>query len=114
MITTGMPPLPVTVPMAFELGAYGAAFGLLFLILRPIRSEFLRLYVALLGAMIAGRVVYGIISWTIIMFQGKTYTFQAYLTAVVLQTYPGIIIQLILVPALLFLLPDLILRSDRK
>jgi hypothetical protein len=107
MIITGMPSFPDALPMSFELGAYGASIGLLFRICRPIRNDLFRLYVALLGAMIAGRIIYGLVSWAILLFQGNTFAFRTYLTAVVLGNYPGIILQLALVPPFLYLLRNI-------
>ena len=59
----GMPPLvPTALAMAFEMAGYGAVAGLLYQRLRPRRG---RVYAALIGAMLAGRAVWGLASWAI-------------------------------------------------
>lgn len=56
-LTLGMPPIfPTAVAMAFELATYGAISGILYQVL-PKKKPFI--YVALLIAMIVGRLVWG-------------------------------------------------------
>ena len=57
MLTGGFPPMfPTAVCMAFELAAYGAVSGLMHRLLPKKKSY---IYVSLLIAMIAGRIVWG-------------------------------------------------------
>ena len=55
----GMPPMfPVAVSMAFELATYGSISGLLY---RKLPQNKLSVYISLLTAMIAGRLVWGLV-----------------------------------------------------
>lgn len=86
---------PKAVCMAFELAAYGAIAGL-FYKLFPRRRIFL--YVSLLIAMIAGRLVYGAAMAICLGAGGKSYTLSAFLTGTVTGAIPGIVLQILLIP----------------
>ena len=102
-VTFGMPPLyPTAIAMAFELCTYGLVSGLLYAKLRC--KGLVRIYGALIGAMIAGRVVWGIVQMILLGIRGNAFTWQAFLAGAVLNAIPGIIVQLILIPAILFAL----------
>ena len=53
----GMPPLITAIAMSFELAAYGLFSGLLY---RLLPKKTVNIYVSLIGAMILGRIVWGI------------------------------------------------------
>lgn len=94
-LLTGMPPIfPTGVGMIFELGAYGAMAGLFY------RKLNLNLYLSLIGAMLAGRVVSGIASTILYNVAGKEFGFQIFLTGTFVMALPGIILQLLVVPLL--------------
>lgn len=94
----GMPPLfPVGIAMAFELAVYGCITGLLYKKLSHSRGG---MFASLVIAMLAGRVVWGIVMLSIMGLTNGVFTFQTFLGATVLGTIPGIICQLILVPAI--------------
>ena len=96
----GMPPLfPTAVAMAFEMAAYGALCGLLYALL-PKKPAFV--YVSLLGAMLGGRIVWGIT--TALLLGGGQFTFAAFLGGALLNAWPGILLQLVLVPPLVLVL----------
>lgn len=93
----GMPPLfPGAVAMAFELATYGAVSGLLYKIL-PKKIPYL--YVSLIGAMIAGRAVWGVVRFLIAGFQNTTFPMAAFLSGALFKAWPGIILQIVLIPA---------------
>lgn len=100
---------PVAISMAFELGAYGAVSGLLF---RALPKKKIYIFVSLIAAMLVGRVVMGLANTVLLTVKGNTYTFAAFLTAAFAQAFPGILLQLVLVPVLVMalqrarLLPD--------
>lgn len=94
---TGMPPLyPVGVAMALELAAYGTIIGIL--------SGRMNIIAALVGAMLGGRVVLGISNVILMGLAGKSYTFSAFIAGAFVTALPGIILQLILVPAIYLIL----------
>lgn len=92
-ILTGMPPIyPVAISMAFELATYGAVIGLL--------SKKTNTIVALIVSMLSGRAVLGIANVILLSLSGKTYAWPAFISGAFVTAMPGIIIQLILVPAI--------------
>lgn len=93
----GMPKLfPGAVAMAFELLTYGAVTG--FLYSRSKYKCIIAVYKALIPAMIAGRIVGGTVQAALL---GGQYSFAAFLTGYFINTIPGIILQLILIPVIM-------------
>lgn len=95
-LLTGMPPVPRLYFMILELSAYGCIAGVL--------SKRFHVYISLIFSMIGGRIVYGLsllIAGSLLgIHVGKP---VAALTATI-TGIPGIIIQLIFIPAILFAL----------
>ncbi len=96
----GMPPMPNAVSMAFELAAYGLVIGLLYFHAR--RKNLLSVYISMLVAMIAGRAVWGIVQMVVLGLSG--FTWKMFLAGAFLNAIPGIILQLILIPAIMAVL----------
>ena len=96
----GMPPMyPTAIAMAFELAAYGFLVGFLF---KNARWQCLKsLYRCLIISMLGGRVVWGIVMTVILGLGENGFTLTAFLTGAFLNAIPGIIVQLILVPAIM-------------
>lgn len=99
-VVFGMPPLyPTAIAMAFELAAYAFVAGFLY---GRSRWQCVRaLYRCLLIAMIAGRVVWGIVEMALLGIGGNVFTFRAFLSGALLNAIPGIILQLIFIPAVM-------------
>ncbi len=95
-----MPPITTAIPMAFELAAYGALTGLLY---RRLPKTVPCLYASLIGAMLGGRVAWGIVRW-VMMASGVEFGFQAFLTGAFAFALPGIVIQIVLIPILILAL----------
>ena len=92
----GMPPLfPTATAMAFELAAYGAMSGLLHKLL-PKKVIFL--YISLVGAMLFGRIIWGIATLILLGISGGTFTFSAFLAGAFTNAIPGIICHILLIP----------------
>lgn len=103
-LTLGMPPLfPTAVCMAFELLTYGLVAGLMHKLL-PRKKPFI--YVSLLIAMIAGRLIWGAVMFICLAASGGSFTFAAFLAGAITQAIPGIIAQLVLVPLLVMTLDN--------
>ena len=99
-VTFGMPPIyPNAVWMALELAAYGAVIGLVYLCFK--KKNTLAVYVSLVSAMLAGRVVWGIAKAVLLGLGGKGFTFAAFITGGFVDALPGIIIQLIIIPIIM-------------
>lgn len=96
----GMPPLfPTATSMAFELMTYGLVAGLLY---SRSRWQCIRaLYRCLLLAMLAGRAVWGVVQAVLLGLTGSALTLQVFMASAFLNAIPGIIIQLILIPAVM-------------
>ena len=99
----GMPPLfPTATSMAFELLTYGLVVGLLY---SRSRWQCVRaLYRCLLIAMVAGRVVWGLVQAVLLGLTGSAMTLQIFLAGALLNAVPGIIVQLILIPVVMLAL----------
>ena len=101
-VTLGMPPMfPTALCMAFELATYGAVAGILYKIF-PKKKGFI--YCALIGAMVIGRVVWGIAMSVCMGVSGNPFGFSAFLAGAVTNAIPGIIVQIVLIPVLVIVL----------
>lgn len=95
----GMPPLmPTAFAMAFELAAYGALTGILY---RRLPKTVPCLYAALIGAMLGGRIVWGL---AMAALAGANFGLAAFWAGAITNALPGILLQLILIPALILAL----------
>lgn len=95
----GMPPLyPNAIWMTFELLTYGFAAG--FLYLKRKKDSMLSIYLCLIGAMVLGRIVWAIVKIIVLGLSGTAFTFGMFITGGILDAIPGIILQLVLIPAI--------------
>ena len=95
----GMPPLLTAIAMAFELMTYGLLSGWLYN--RSRWKCIIALYRSLLIAMIGGRVVWGIVRVLMTGVAGEPFTWQLFLSGALLTAIPGIILQLVFIPAVM-------------
>ncbi len=106
--TLGMPPFfPVAFCMAFEMAVYGLVCGFLYEKL-PKRKSFV--YVSLITAMILGRIIWGAVMFACMGFDGAKFGMAAFISGAVTTAIPGIILQIVLIPALVISLK----RTVRK
>jgi len=106
----GMPPMfPVAVCMAFELATYGAVSGLLHSKL-PRRK--LSVYVSLLSAMVAGRLVWGLAQFFCVGLDVSAFGLAAFWSGAVTTAIPGIVIQIVLIPVLVIMLQKVYAKSS--
>lgn len=98
-LLTGMPPMgtPTLYGMIIELAVYGLAAGLMMRLIHT-KSQTADLYISLVTAMLAGRIIGGLSK--ALFFSAGSYTFSAWAAAYFTGSLPGIIIHLILVPVL--------------
>ncbi len=106
---TGMPPVAMLPSMVCELAVYGLVSGLL---MQKIKTGkiLLDLYLSLIAAMLAGRLVYGLLN--ALIFRAGSYSLPLWLTASFVTALPGIIIQLAVLPALVLALQKTKLISE--
>ena len=98
-----MPPLwPMAFSMAFELAGYGFMTGLMY---KFLPKKKWCVYPNLIISMIAGRIVYGIVMFTLSgMFANIHYSFESLVTGTVIEGIPGIILQIVLIPVIIIAL----------
>ena len=104
----GMPPIfPTGVSMSFELAGYGAVIGLNMQQLGKRNTtdsgkNYVRnLYLALIGAMLAGRIVWGLVRFILARATMQPFTMEMFMAGAFLTAIPGIIVQLILIPGIM-------------
>lgn len=98
-----MPPIfPTGIAMAFELATYGLVIGLLYS-----RSKWkciIALYRSMILSMLSGRIVWGMVQMVLLGIKGNAFTWQMFLAGAFINAIPGIILQLILIPAIMIAL----------
>ena len=96
----GMPPLfPTAIAMCFELMTYGFVAG--FLYSRSRWQCVIALYRSMIASMVAGRLVWGVAQIVLLGLSGSAFTLQAFMAGALLNAIPGIIAQLLLIPAVM-------------
>ena len=93
----GMPPIWIAIPMAFEMATYGAVSGWLY---RRLKTSSGRIYLALIFAMVSGRLVWGLVQFLLAGLRGTEFNLSIFLSGAVTTAIPGIILQLVLIPIL--------------
>ncbi len=94
--------IPTALAMAFELATYGLVAGILYYLLKDKKAG---TYISLIGAMFAGRAVWGIASYFIYsLLTEKTFTRAIFAGGAFLEAIPGIILQLVIIPPLVMVL----------
>ena len=98
----GMPAIMPDAPaMALELMTYGILAGWL---VRLLPRKSLSVFLALVGAMLGGRVVWGVARLLLTVYTGEPFTLNMFLAGAFVNAVPGIILHLILVPAIVIAL----------
>ena len=99
----GMPVIyPTGIAMAFELGTYGLVSGMMYK-----GSKWrciVSLYRSIIAAMITGRVVWGIAEIILLGINGNAFTAEMFIAGAFLNAVPGIILQLVVIPAVMLAL----------
>ncbi len=99
-VLTGMPPAAILPAMMVECGIYGLTTGLVLKYLRTGKT-YLDLYIALVAAMLAGRVLSGIAK-ALIFTPGMA--MSAWVASSFVTALPGIAIQLAFLPSVVYAL----------
>ena len=100
-LLTGMPPPAYLPAMLCELAVYGLVSALLSQLIRT-QNRYANIYLPLIGAMLAGRIIYGVLS--ALIFRAGSYSMQIWMTSAFVTAFPGILIQLILIPVIILAL----------
>ena len=94
-----MPRMPTALAMAFEMATYAFVAGFLY---SRARWQCTRmLYRSLIIAMIAGRIVWAAAMIVLLGLSGGVFTWQMFISGAFLNAIPGIILQLVLIPAIM-------------
>ncbi len=110
----GMPPLfPNAVWMAFEMAAYGFVIGAMNTKKR--KNKISQIYLSLVAAMLSGRIVWGIAKAVLLGIKGSAFTVNAFIIGGFIDALPGIVLQLLLIPAIMIILIRFkLLKEDEK
>ena len=96
-----MPPMLNATCMAFELATYGFVAGLLY---DKLPKKTMNIWISLIGAMLAGRIVWGVVSFVILGMAGQTFAMSMFIAGAFMNAIPGIILQLVFIPVLVLVL----------
>jgi len=100
----GMPPLmPIGLAMCFELAVYGTVAWIMY---KMLPKKPLYIYVSLIAAMLAGRVVLGIVMWQLSAWQltGEIFSWKEFIEGAFILAVPGIILHIVIIPVLVMAL----------
>lgn len=98
-VLTGMPPVyPNAVYMALELCTYGFVIG--FLYFNFFKKQVWWLYLSLIISQLAGRIIWGISKAVLFGIAGKAFTIQAFILGAFIDSFSGIILQIVLIPVI--------------
>ncbi len=99
-VTVGMPPVyPNAVWMSVELATYGFVIGFLYFTFN--KKQLWWLYCCLIISMVCGRITWGITKAVLMGVSGKTFTFHAFIVGGFIDSLPGIILQILLIPTVI-------------
>jgi hypothetical protein len=98
---TGMPPAAYLPAMLVECVVYGLMAGLMMKVIRT-GKIYVDLYASLIIAMLSGRIVAGIAK--ALIFAKGNITMGAWATSYFVTSLPGILIQIVLIPTIVFAL----------
>lgn len=99
-VTIGMPPIyPNAVWMAAELATYGLVIGFLYYNFN--KKQLWWLYSSLIISMVCGRISWGITKAILLGLHGKPFAFEAFIIGGLIDAFPGIVLQLVLIPLII-------------
>ena len=96
----GQPGMISAIAMAFELATYAFIAGVLY---KSLKKNLFMIYIDLLTAMVAGRIVWGLVTFVLIFLglASGSIGFGLIWGSTVLNCIPGIILQLIVIPPII-------------
>lgn len=111
-LLSGMPPMLMLVRMIPELCVYGLVAGFAMKHLRT-GSNAKDVYISMIAAMIAGRIVGGIATAVFFAVTSGVYSVALWFTSYFIESVPGIVVHLLVVPVLVFSLQKARLIPNR-
>lgn len=109
-LLTSMPPVAILPSMMLELAVYGCVSGLMMRFIRT-KNTYADLYISLIAALLCGRVVAGLLQ--ALIFSKGAYSMTAWVSGYVVTSWPGTLIQLVLLPSVVFALMKAHLIPER-
>ena len=107
-----MPPIfPTGTAMAFELDVYGVMTDILY---RKLPRKNINIYIALVGAMLAGRIVWGVVQLLLSGITKSPFTWQMFLAGGFVTAMPGILCHILLIPPIVMALKKAGLVNDER
>lgn len=100
-LITGMPAISHLPGMIIECAIYGLVCGLMMKLIKT-KSTYADLYISLVSAMLAGRVISGLAK--ALIFAAGKYSLATWATSYFVTGLPAVIIQLALIPTIVFAL----------
>ena len=100
-LLTQMPPIAYLPGMVVELAVYGLITGLMMRIIRT-KKIYVDLYCSLIAALLVGRIAAGISK--ALIFSAGSYSIAMWATSYFVTAWPGLVIQLALIPTIVFAL----------
>ena len=111
-LLSGMPPVLMLVRMIPELCTYGLVAGIAMKRLHT-GSGAKDVYISMIGAMVAGRIVGGIATAVFFAVTSGVYSVGLWFTSYFVEAIPGIVVHLVVVPVLYFALQKARLIPNR-
>ncbi len=102
-VLSGMPPAGALVGMIPELLTYGLVCGIMMKLVRT-KKPVLDIYLSLLPAMLAGRLAGGAANALFYLGTAGEYSFAVFVSSYFVGTFPAVVLQLVLIPLLVFTL----------
>lgn len=97
-----MPPMfPTAIAMSFELATYGLLTGIVYASLAKKPTS---VYISLVIAMLGGRIVWGSVTYLLMGYIGNAFTFELFIAGAFGNALPGIILQFLVIPSVVFAL----------
>lgn len=103
----GMPILyPIGIGMMFELAVYGHISGLAYRVIHEKIKipDLANIYISLLLAMLLGRMIWGIARAICGLFPNNSFTWSLFISGAFVTAWPGILLQLFFIPAIILCL----------
>lgn len=98
----GMPVIfPMGIAMCFELGTYGFLCGFLY---QHLSKNVVNIYLSLIPAMIAGRIVWGIVRSLLSGVAQSPFTWDIFIAGAFTTAIPGIVLHIVLIPLIIMAL----------
>jgi thiamine transporter ThiT len=93
---------PTAIAVAFEMSVYGLITGLIFGVCK--KKNLISIYSSMLPAMLLGRIVRCVAEIILLNLKGNNFVWQTFASTTILSSLPGIILQLVLIPAVVLTL----------